>query len=59
MASCVDGSIRVIDADEVKVIQSLPAITGWAYALAVHPTDGSIVVAGADGQLQRMKLDSK
>lgn len=59
VASCVDGHIRVIDADEVKVIQSLPAITGWAYALAVHPTDGSVVVAGADGQIQRMELGSK
>lgn len=59
VASCVDGSIRVIDADEVKIIKSLPAITGWAYALAVHATDGSIVVAGADGQIQRIEMVSE
>ena len=58
VASCVDGSIRVIDADEVKIIKSMPAIRGWAYALAVHPTDGSIVIAGSDGQIQRIELPS-
>ena len=59
VAACVDGRIRVIDADEVKVTQTLPAIKGWAYALAVHPTDGSVVVAGADGQVQRIELKAK
>lgn len=58
VASCVDGSIRVIDADEVKIIKSMPAIRGWAYALAVHPADGSIVIAGSDGQIQRIELPS-
>ena len=59
VAACVDGSIRVIDADEVKVTQTLPTIKGWAYTLAVHPVDGNIVVAGADGQVQRIELKSK
>lgn len=54
VASCVDGRVRVIDADEVKVIQTLPALKGWAYAIAVHPSDGSIVVGGSDGQLRRI-----
>ena len=53
-ASCVDGRIRVIDADQVKVTQNLPAIEGWAYAIAVHPSDGSLVVGGSDGQLRRV-----
>ena len=59
VAACVDGHIRVIDADEVKVTQTLPAINGWAYTLAVHPADGNIVVAGADGQIQRIELKSE
>ena len=59
VAACVDGRIRVIDADEVKVMQTLPAINGWAYTLAVHPIDGNIVVAGADGQIQRIELKSE
>lgn len=54
VASCVDGRVRVIDADEVKVTQTLPAIKGWAYAIAPHPSDGSLVVGGSDGQLRRV-----
>ena len=34
--------------------QNLPAIEGWAYAIAVHPSDGSLVVGGSDGQLRRV-----
>ena len=59
VAACVDGRIRVIDADEVKVTQTLPAINGWAYTLAVHPIDGNIVVAGSEGQIQRIELKSE
>jgi WD40 repeat protein len=56
VASCVDGRIRVVDADEVKVTQTLLAIEGWAYALAIHPTDGSIAVGGSDGQIRRIEI---
>jgi WD40 repeat protein len=55
VAACVDGRIRVIDADEVTVTQTLPAIEGWAYAIAVHPSDGSVVVGGQDGNLARVQ----
>ena len=54
VAACVDGHVRVIDADEVKVVQDLPTINGWAYAVSVHPSDGSLVVAGTDGQIRRV-----
>lgn len=56
VASCVDGRVRVVDPDEVKVTQTLHAINGWAYALAVHSLDGSIAVGGSDGQLLRVIL---
>jgi WD40 repeat protein len=59
VAACVDGRIRVIDPVEVKVTQDLPAIDGWAYAIAVHPSDGSVVVGGADGQIRRIALSPK
>ena len=54
VACCVDGRVHVVDADEVQVTQTLPAIQGWAYAMAVHPSDGSFVVGGGDGQLRRV-----
>ena len=54
VASCVDGQIRVVDPDEVKVTQTLHSIDGWAYAVTIHPTDGSILVGGSNGQLIRV-----
>jgi WD40 repeat protein len=54
-AACVDGRVRVIDADNVTVTETMSAIEGWAYAIAVHPTDGSLLVGGAGGQLQRLQ----
>lgn len=54
VASCVDGRIRVVDPDEVKVTQILDAIDGWGYAIAIHPTDGSILVGGSNGKLIRV-----
>jgi WD40 repeat protein len=54
VASCTDGQVRVIDPETVKVMQELPAVEGWAYSLAVHPSDGSLVVGGQNGQLRRV-----
>lgn len=54
IAACDDGRIRVIDPATVAVANSIPAVRGWAYSLAVHSTDGSIVVGGQDGQLIRV-----
>ena len=54
VASCVDGRIRVVDPDEVKVTQTLHAMDGWAYTVAVHASDGSILVGGSNGHLGRV-----
>ncbi len=54
VASCTDGQVYLIDSQTVEVIDVFPAIDGWAYALAVHPTDGSVAVGGSDGQLRRV-----
>ncbi len=51
-APCVTRSST--RADEVKVTQNLPGIEGWAYAIALHPSAGSVVVSGSDGQLRRV-----
>ena len=56
VASCVDGQARVVDTVNVKVLQSIPVIKGWAYAVAVHPIDSTIAIAGSDGQLHRVRL---
>lgn len=55
-AACVDGHVRVVDANKVKVMQDQPGIKGWAYAIAVHPSDGSLVAGGADGQMRRLRF---
>jgi WD40 repeat protein len=54
-----DGYVRVIDPDLATVVQELPAINGWAYCLAAHPRDGSLVVGGSDGQLKRITLSAE
>lgn len=53
-ASCVDGCVRIIDPDLVEVTDEIPALNGWAYSLSVHPTDGSIVIGGQNGQIKRV-----
>ncbi|MDP6446969.1 MAG: WD40 repeat domain-containing protein [Pirellulaceae bacterium] len=58
VAACVDGRVRVVDADEVQVTQTLAAIEGWAYAIAAHPSDDSIAVGGRGGQLRRVRIAS-
>ena len=54
LASCVDGHLRVIDPVEVTVTQDLPAIDGWAYAIAIHPDDQSAAIGGVNGQIRRI-----
>lgn len=56
LAACVDGHVRIIDPVNVTVIDDIPVLQSWAYALAVHPNDGNIVIAGADGQIRRVEL---
>ena len=54
VAACEDGHVRLIDADNVQVVATKPAIDGWAYAVSVHPESGDIVVGGSGGQPVRL-----
>lgn len=56
VAACMDGKIRVIHPDTLKIAHELDAIDGWAYSVAVHPTDHSVLVGGSGGQLRRVRL---
>ncbi len=53
VVACTDGHVRVVDPLTVKVTGTIAALKGWAYSLAVHPSDGSVLVAGQDGQISR------
>ncbi|MDB4810114.1 hypothetical protein OAH34_02850 [bacterium] len=50
-ASCEDGRVRIIDTENVKVLESTPAVTGLAYAIAFHPSEGTLAIAGSNGQI--------
>lgn len=54
VATCADGAIRLVDPDSVEIIGEIQVIDGWAYSLAVHPTDGSVVVGGSNAQVRRI-----
>ena len=54
VAACTDGAVRFVDPDSVEVTGEIHALNGWAYSLAVHPTDGSVVVGGQNAQLRRI-----
>jgi len=56
VAACVDGHVRVVDANDVTVTASQAAIDGWAYAIAVNAVDGTVAVAGTGGQIRRVDL---
>ncbi len=57
VAACADGAVRLVDPDSVEVTGEIHALNGWAYSLAVHPTDGSIVVGGLNAQVRRIVPD--
>jgi WD40 repeat protein len=52
-AACRDGHVRGIDPDTAAMTRDIPAIDGVAYALVIAP-DGTIVIAGSNGQLRRI-----
>ena len=54
VTACADGAVRLVDPDSVEVTAEIQALNGWAYSLAVHPTDGSIVVGGQNAQVRRI-----
>lgn len=59
VVGCVDGRVRLIDPKTVEVTSNLPAIDGWAYAIAVHPSRDELVVGGPEGQLRRIELGTR
>ena len=54
VVSAADGHLRLIDPDTVEISQDVAGVDGWAYAVAVHPTDGSVLIGGRNGQLKRI-----
>ena len=56
VASCIDGSVRMIDPDSVEITDEIIGIDGWGYSLDIHPTDSSIVIGGENGQIKRVLL---
>ena len=54
IAACADGYIRIIDPDVVEITDEIHALNGWAYALTIHPTDGSIVIGGPNAQIKQV-----
>ena len=54
VAVCTDGAVRFVDPDSVEVTGEIHALNGWAYSLAVHPTDDSVVVGGQNAQVRRI-----
>ncbi|MCC9600581.1 hypothetical protein LOC67_08410 [Stieleria sp. JC731] len=56
VAGCVDGGIRIIDAANVRVIETVPVIDGWVYCVVASTVDSAIVVGGSDAALHRIQL---
>lgn len=56
VASCIDGSVRMIDPDSVEITDEILGIDGWGYSLNIHPTDSSIVIGGEKGQIKRIVI---
>ncbi|MDE0685810.1 MAG: hypothetical protein OXI63_23010 [Candidatus Poribacteria bacterium] len=57
VAVCTDGAVRFVDPNSVEVTGEIHALNGWAYALAVHPKDDSVVVGGQNAQIRRIVLE--
>ncbi|MEM8734142.1 MAG: hypothetical protein AAGG44_07965, partial [Planctomycetota bacterium] len=58
LAACTDGQLHRVDPINVTVKEKIPAIDGWAYCLDVHPTQPHVAVAGSNGQIKKISLDS-
>ena len=58
VAACADGAVRLVDPDSVEVTGEIHVLNGWAYSLAVHPTDGSVVVGGPNAQVKKLPVAS-
>lgn len=58
VASCNDGRVRLVDSDNVKVLKTISLLQGWCYAVAAHPNDRSIAIAGSDGEIRRFQIET-
>ncbi|MCP4173013.1 MAG: WD40 repeat domain-containing protein [Fuerstiella sp.] len=56
--ACDDGHVRLIDPDTTEIVEDIPAVEGWAYALAVHPDGRQAVVGGENAALRRIELST-
>ena len=52
--ACEDGKLHIVDAANVKIVQSHDACQGWAYCVVAHPTDGSFAVGGENGRVVKI-----
>jgi hypothetical protein len=50
--------VRIIDPETMHINRDVPAIEGWAYAIAPAGDGQSVLAAGAQGQLRRVLLDT-
>lgn len=55
--TCEDGHVRLIDPHTLEIRQDTPAVKGWAYSLAIHPTEATLLIGGQHGQLKRIVLE--
>ena len=46
---CNDGVVRVLDFDELKIVQELAGEVGRIHVMALHAKDGKILVGGERG----------
>lgn len=49
-----DGCVRLVDPDTTEIVETIPALEEWAYSLAVHPKDGSLLAGGRNGTLKQI-----
>jgi len=58
VAVAKDGHVYRVDPDTVEVLERIPAVDGWAYSLAMHPTGREVAVGGEHGELRRVAIGS-
>jgi WD40 repeat protein len=51
----VDGRVRILDPETVKLEADLPALDGWAYTLVAAPDGRGFLVGGPEGRLERVE----
>ena len=56
IAACTDGKAYTINPDTVQVTNVAPAISGWAWAMQVHPNQNALAVGGPNGTIKVLTL---